>query len=352
MTFTEPDEATNFSLEVFDVATSKRSTGPLLFQRLPGAAIPDQVISGLDGSAFRVVVEATSTDGLPVGTLDRTLPADSQQLTVTFTQLPILPPTAEIGRISASVRSGDSNEPAISRDGRFVAFSSVNPGLVPGTITSTPARRGIFLRDRQNSTTQRIGPGAPLSTFTDGTSNTILFGETSEPESRNPDLSGDGRVLVYEKTLSGVQIMVFDRDISQEKSITPALAPVGTGLLKATGGVDPSISDSGRFITYTATITNQPNQIALFDRESQSTGLISKTAGAVLADRSCANPILSPDGNLIFFSTTASNLGGGQGGLFAYDILNDSFARLSSPSPFRCSVSNDGRFVTANIDNR
>ena len=42
MTFTEPDEARNFVLEVFDVVSGKSLAGPIPFQRQPGAAIPDQ----------------------------------------------------------------------------------------------------------------------------------------------------------------------------------------------------------------------------------------------------------------------------------------------------------------------
>jgi len=372
MTFTEPDEATNFSLEVFDVATGKRLAGPVLFQRLPGAGIPDQVISGLDGSAFRVVVEATTSDGRAVGTLDRTLPADSQLLTFTFATLPLLPATAEIGRISVSSLSGDSNEPAISRDGRFVAFSSVNPGLLSGILpfiesgttgtgtigTSLTAKRAIFLRDRQTSTTQRIDLTSrgsnQLFVAADGTSNTILVGENQAAGgSRDPDLSADGRFLTFERDIFGSQIAFIDRNgFAAQRDITPVQTAAGTSFFQVKNGVDPSISENGRFVTYTASITDQPDQIALWDRDSLSTSLISKTAGGVLADRSCANPIFSPDGKLIFFSSTASNLSGGQGGLFVYDINSDTFARLSSPSPFPCSVSDDGRFVTANIDNR
>lgn len=351
MNFTEPEEATNFLVEVFDAASGKSLAGPLSFQRLPGAAIPDQVISGLDGSAFRVVVEASTVDDRPVGTLDRTLVADSQQLTVTFAELPLLPPTREIGRISVSSRAGDSNEPAISRDGRFVAFSSLNPGLIPGTLTS--GGRAIFLRDRQNSVTQPIGSSSNrlVTVFPDGSVNTIVSGEISE--SRDPDISSDGRFLVYESNRNGFQVVFHDRQSRfQERTITPVQAPAGTGFVSVKGGFDPSISENGRFVAYTASIADQPDQIALFDRDSQSTSLISKSAGGVLADRNCANPILSPDGKLIFFSSTANNLSGGQGGLFAYDIANDSFARVSSPSPFPCSLSNDGRFVAANIDNR
>ena len=52
----------------------------------------------------------------------------------------------------------DSVRPAISADGRFVAFNSDATNLVPG---DTNGADDVFVRDRQTGTTQRVsvGPG-------------------------------------------------------------------------------------------------------------------------------------------------------------------------------------------------
>ena len=49
--------------------------------------------------------------------------------------------------------SGDSFAPAISRDGRFVAFASAATGLVPG---DTNHKGDVLVRDRQAGTTVRV----------------------------------------------------------------------------------------------------------------------------------------------------------------------------------------------------
>ena len=52
-----------------------------------------------------------------------------------------------------SESNGDSFSPSISQDGRFVAFESRASNLV---ANDTNGRRDIFVRDRQTGTTERI----------------------------------------------------------------------------------------------------------------------------------------------------------------------------------------------------
>ena len=381
MTFVEPEEATNFTIQVFDANSNAPLAGPLSFQRTAGQAIPDQLFTGLTGNFFRVVVQAEDTSGKPVGTLDTVLPATSQQLQALFSQLPILPPTRETGRISVSAVEpglrGDSNEPAISRDGRFVAFSSLNPGLLNSLGTLTRAR-AIYLRDRKSNTTELISAVLSIRNgsttelgdgsvrfinssvsggVTDGSSNTALIGEVSGPanEARDPDVSADGRFIAYEQENLGSQVRLKDRQGSfglTEFGVSPAQVTAGVTRLQVTQGFDPSLSGDGQLLAYTGVISGRPNQIILFDRPSQSSRILSKTAVGLLADGECAHPTFSPDGKLVFFSTVATNLAGGQGGLMVFDVNSQTFTRLAQPSAFACSVSDTGRFVVANIDNR
>lgn len=380
MTFVEPEEATNFSVQVFDANTNQLLAGPLAFQRGVGQPIPDQLFSGLTGNFFRVVVQAEDSTGKPAGTLETILAATSQQLQALFSQLPILPPTRETGRISASAfepgLAGDSNEPAISRDGRFVAFSSRNPGLLTSVRSLNPTR-AIYLRDRKSNTTELIssslnlrrtgsgtqfGDGSVRSiSATDGSSNTILTGETQgATEARDPDLSADGRFVAYEQDNSGSQIRLKDRQAPlpfagqpnlSDIVVTPAPVTAGVSRFTVSQGSDPSLSGDGAMLAYTGVISERPNQIILYNRASQSSRILSKTASGLLADGECAHPTFSPDGKLVFFSTVATNLAG-QGGLMVFDVNSETLTRLAQPSAFACSVSDTGRFVVANIDSR
>ena len=71
--------------------------------------------------------------------------------------------------------------PAISADGRFVAFISDATNLVPG---DTNGRYDVFVRDRQTGTTRRVsvGPG----------------GVQGNGDSFDPAISADGRFVAFD----------------------------------------------------------------------------------------------------------------------------------------------------------
>ena len=60
-------------------------------------------------------------------------------------------------RVSVDSAGGQGNdksfEPAISGDGRFVAFASTAPNLVPGDTNGT---QDVFVHDRQTGATERV----------------------------------------------------------------------------------------------------------------------------------------------------------------------------------------------------
>ena len=68
--------------------------------------------------------------------------------------------TGETTRVSVdgagAEANGDSFEPAISADGRFVAFSSAATNLVAGDSNEA---NDVFVRDRQANTTTRVSVG-------------------------------------------------------------------------------------------------------------------------------------------------------------------------------------------------
>ena len=77
----------------------------------------------------------------------------------------------------------DSFDPAISADGRFVAFGSDATNLVPG---DTNGSDDVFVRDRQTGTTRRVsvGPG----------------GVQGNGASFDPAISADGRFVAFART--------------------------------------------------------------------------------------------------------------------------------------------------------
>lgn len=77
--------------------------------------------------------------------------------------------------------NGASNNPAVSGDGRFVAFDSLASNLVPGKSASFS---DIFVHDRLTDTTRRLSVG--------------LGGADGAGESRFPAMAADGRYLAFE----------------------------------------------------------------------------------------------------------------------------------------------------------
>ena len=76
--------------------------------------------------------------------------------------------------------NGPSFTPALSSDGRFVAFTSAADNLVPG---DTNDALDVFLYDRQQSTVTRV------SVAGDGTQ--------ADGDSRSPSINDDGRIVAF-----------------------------------------------------------------------------------------------------------------------------------------------------------
>src|SRR5262249_22544698 len=99
--------------------------------------------------------------------------------------------TGETTRVSVSSSGaeadGDSFAPALSADGRYVAFASAATNLVAG---DTNDANDVFVRDRQTNTTTRVSVGHEGSQANGG--------------SDQPSLSGDGRLVAFTSTASNV----------------------------------------------------------------------------------------------------------------------------------------------------
>ena len=79
-----------------------------------------------------------------------------------------------------SQATGSSFEPAISADGRFVAFGSIASNLVPADTNGT---RDIFVHDRQTGATERA--------------NVDSAGNEANAAAFLPTISGDGRFVAF-----------------------------------------------------------------------------------------------------------------------------------------------------------
>src|SRR5262249_45096781 len=147
-----------------------------------------------------------------------------------------------------------SDSPAISADGRSVAFRSDATNLVPG---DTNNRSDVFVRDLVDGRTERVSVGS------DGAQ--VATGSTT-----SPSISSDGRYVAFDSTAvelvpgdtNGVSdVFVHDRLTSLTERVS--LASDGTqGTSVAlqsgvSGAFTPTISNDGRTVAFTSDMSNQ-----------------------------------------------------------------------------------------------
>jgi Tol biopolymer transport system component len=209
-----------------------------------------------------------------------------------------------------SVRPGgvwtenNSWQPVISADGRHVAFTSGDDGLVAGDHISP---QDIFVCDLDTGTIERV------SVSTAGGEGTDRNGVAS--------ISSDGSVLAWwsratelvdDDTNGEDDIFVRDRTAGTTTRVNVSTA----GAQSAGGGAwHVSISDDGRFVAYTSDAsnlvdddTNGEGDIFSYDRSTGITRRHSVTMAGVegLAYSNAAS--LSPDGAFVIFRSGAANL--------------------------------------------
>ena len=136
--------------------------------------------------------------------------------------------------------NGESRAPALSADGRFVVFESAATNLVP---TDTNASRDVFLRDRDESVTQRVSVG--------------IGGSQANDDSLNPSISGDGRFVTFTSLATNlvpgdtnIADDVFLRD--RQASVTERASVASSGLQANGQSADGSISADGSRIVFTS----------------------------------------------------------------------------------------------------
>jgi Tol biopolymer transport system component len=217
--------------------------------------------------------------------------------------------TIHLISVASDGTQGDnnSNSPAISADGRYVAFRSVAYNLVPG---DTNGVNDIFLRDRQTNTTTRI------SVATDGTQANYNTGSWQCPLS----ISGDGRYVVFESNASNLvdgdsnsSRDIFLRDTQTDAttilSVTPDWA-VGNG-----DSLCPSISADGRYVNFfsfasnlVANDTNSAPDVFVRDIQYGITKRVSVASDGTQATGWSQHSAISSDGSVVAFSSYAVNL--------------------------------------------
>jgi hypothetical protein len=197
----------------------------------------------------------------------------------------------------------DSDNMSISKDGRYIAFTSWASNLVPG---DTNSKNDVFVRDLQNNTTTRVSVSSS--------------GVQANNNSQHPHMSPGGRYVVFASQATNLidsstqsRLHVYVHDL--HNNTTDMVDVTSSGSESNGSGNDPVISEDGRFISFSsygtdlvANDTNTKNKIFVKDRTLGTTKLISVATNGGATNDSSYSPSMSCDGAFLTFISYASNL--------------------------------------------
>ncbi|MCH8243643.1 MAG: PD40 domain-containing protein [Planctomycetes bacterium] len=267
--------------------------------------------------------------------------------------------------VTSSGEQADANSgrPAISDDGRYVAFFSDAANLAPGDTETfdvvicptCTGRRDVFIHDRDPDEN---------GTFDEGNNVTIRVSESSggvagNGDSTRPSIAGDGLKIAFRSDATNLVSSdsngVIDVFVHDQEANTTIRASVSAAGVQGNAKSDrPAISGNGRFVAFYSDAsnliegdTNVLRDVFVRDLDTDSTVRISVGAGGSQSDGASSRPVLSSDGRFVAFRSAASNLVAGD-----TNFLNDVFIHDRDPDENGVFDEGNGivQLVSAGID--
>lgn len=307
------------------------------------------------------------------------------------------PTTSRVSVGEGGQSNGTSSFPSVSADCRFVAFQSTGSNLVAGDTNNAS---DIFVRDRLAGTTVRVSVGAGgqangrsitpamsadgrcvafataatnlLGPDTNGRLDVYVAcdgavtcrasvssaGEQANDDSFLPSLSANGRLVAFKSLASNLvpndsngAADVFVHDC---QAGTTELISVSTrGEIGDDNSFPPSISGDGRFVAFGSFSSNLAqgmntrgkSQIYVRDRQAGTTLLISQTPFGNPGNGSAPDipPSISLSGDFVAFASFASDLSAGDTNETSDAFLgeNATATPTRTPTPIACEDTED-----------
>jgi Tol biopolymer transport system component len=220
--------------------------------------------------------------------------------------------SAEVTRVSVGPggqqATAESAAPATTADGRFVAFASHAPDLVPG---DTNGVADVFVRDRTAGTTSRV------SVATGGAQAGGISGA--------PSISADGRIVAFvsrapdltagDPNGGGIDVFVHDRRTGRTMRLSPRReAAAQRGWIS----FDPAVSPDGGHVAFSAERVEAgddgelheagPRRVYVFTLHTGAISRISVSSREQAAKGESGAAAISDGGRYVAFESTAANL--------------------------------------------
>jgi Tol biopolymer transport system component len=258
---------------------------------------------------------------------------------------------------------GASTLARISRDGRFVVFTSAATDLLELPATDTNSLRDVFIHDRQ------LGETELVSVATSGQ-------QVNQHTDFRPAVSDDGQIIAFASFATNLapepdtnlSTDIFVRDRANGETERVSVGPDGLeadALSQSTIG----LSGDGRFVAFSSIATNLLgpgvdtngfSDVFVHDRSTGVTERVSVGPGGLQGDGSSGSPSISADGRYVAFDSTSTNLlgagalgNGGTGDIYVHDRQTGVTSRRSlgeggdegDGGSGPASISDDGRVV-------
>jgi Tol biopolymer transport system component len=255
-----------------------------------------------------------------------------------------------------TVGNGISTHPAISADGRYIAFQSLATNLV---ANDTNNDYDVFLHDCLTNETKLVS----------STSNQY---PPAIGRSISPSVSADGRYVAFTSDASNLVLLsdfnstsdVYRRDMQTGATILVSAQTNSTSGNLRSG--TPKISGDGRYVAFVSSATNLVSNsdtngaLDVFVRDCQSgtTTLVSESYNGHAGNSTSQDPGISRDGRYVSLTSYAGNLVTNDNNsvtdIYVRDIVTHSTTRASfAPDgnewdrhSFNPSISANGRYLS------
>lgn len=247
--------------------------------------------------------------------------------------------------------NGVSSDAVMSPDGRYVAFVSTAPDLVPG---DTNGMADVFVRDTVANTTTLASVGA------------VPYG-TAVAGMATPAITPDGRFVAFFSTAAGLgatnpptgEVYVCDMlagTTTWASTNAAAIALNTFGTLTNYASYHPCLSDDGAFVAFKAGGTNlgSGNVILQYELATGVTTIISTNGlGAFPDDEDRYGPEMTPDGRFVAYARAEAGTNGVNSSVHLWDsqtatdilISDDGSGVPTNTISHTPALSPDGRFV-------
>ena len=262
--------------------------------------------------------------------------------------------TGKTDLVSVAYDGGPANDestfPAISYDGRYVAFQSEATNLVPGDT----AAGDVFRRDMVTGVTEKVSIG--------------VEGARAQGLSTRPSISWDGRIVAFNS--AAANLVAGDTNGATDAFVRDMATGVNTRISDTIE--EPSDGDSiraivsgdGQYVVFASAASNlvpgdtngQPD-IFRWERATGKIERASVTSAGGNIDKVSQRPWINGDGRFVVFQTAAGNVVAGDANathdVFLRDMVNRTTVRVSvTPSggdaagaSTRPVINSDGRYI-------